>query len=183
VVIESGGQPIGVLIAFTVEPRAFTRGDVDFLQSVANVLTAAMDRQSAEEIVRSARTQAEEANRAKSEFLSRMSHELRTPLNAILGFGQLLEIEEPTEPQAECIGHIMRAGNHLLTLINEVLDIARIESGRLALAPSRMELAAFVRECIDATQSLADERGVILSLESPGDANIAVFADHQRAAR
>src|SRR5947209_11581759 len=76
----------------------------------------------------------ERASKAKSEFLSRMSHELRTPLNAILGFGQLLERQEPTPVQKNRIAHILSAGRHLLNLINEILDIARVESGRFQLS-------------------------------------------------
>ncbi|MEO8351018.1 MAG: ATP-binding protein [Chthoniobacteraceae bacterium] len=180
VVIESGGEPMGVLIAFTVHPRSFTQDDINFLQSVANVLTAAMDRRRAEEIVKAARIQAEEANRAKSEFLSRMSHELRTPLNAILGFSQLLEIDEPTPSQAESVAHILRAGNHLLTLINEVLDIARIESGRLALAPDALSLPAFIHECIGATRLLAERESIALIIDQSCDEEINVSADYQR---
>src|SRR5438874_9089568 len=78
---------------------------------------------------------AEQANAAKSEFLSRMSHELRTPLNAILGFAQLLEMDQLNPDQSECIQQIMKGGRHLLDLINEVLDIARIEAGRISLSP------------------------------------------------
>ena len=103
-----------MLGAFTATPRTFAQDDVHFLQTVANVLTAAIERQRAEESIRLAREQAETANRAKSEFLSRMSHELRTPLNAILGFTQLLELDQPTPSQAESVSHISRAGQHLL---------------------------------------------------------------------
>ena len=77
---------------------------------------------------------AEDASEAKSDFLSRMSHELRTPLNSVLGFAQLLDMDELPDEQAEAVGHILRAGRHLLNLIDEVLDIARIESGQLDLS-------------------------------------------------
>ena len=87
-----------------------------------------------------AKRDADRANTAKSEFLSRMSHELRTPLNAILGFGQLLQLEDLTEEQVESVDHILRAGRHLLGLINEVLDLARIESGHLALSPEAVDV-------------------------------------------
>src|SRR4029450_8550778 len=98
---------------------------------------------------------AETANRAKSEFLSRMSHELRTPLNAILGFTQLLEIDQPTPSQGESISHITRAGQHLLSLINEVLDIARIEAGRLALSFESIEVTAFFAGGVELIRPLA----------------------------
>src|SRR5256712_2354008 len=81
-----------------------------------------------------AREEAERANQAKSEFLSRMSHELRTPLNAISGFGQLLQMDHLTDEQRESVQQILKGGKHLLELINEVLDIARIESGRITLS-------------------------------------------------
>src|SRR2546426_11168321 len=84
---------------------------------------------------RRAEEDADRANRAKSEFLSRMSHELRTPLNGIIGFAQLLELEAQGDEQRESIEMILKSGRHLLDLINEILDIARIEAGKLALSP------------------------------------------------
>lgn len=125
VIIQTEGSPFGVLSAMSMQTRAFTKDDVHFLQAIANVLAAAIDRQRAEERIRLAQEKAEAASRAKSEFLSRMSHELRTPLNAILGFTQLLEIDQPTPSQAESIAHILKAGRQLLSFINEVLSVAR----------------------------------------------------------
>jgi PAS domain S-box-containing protein len=180
VVIEASDSPLGVLVAFSVAPRKFVQDDVNFLQTVANVLTAAIERQRAETSIRQAREQAETANRAKSEFLSRMSHELRTPLNAILGFTQLLEIEAPTPSQAESIEHISRAGRHLLSLINEVLDIARIEAGRLALSPEAIEIGRFLYDVIELIRPLAARHG-IETVFTPGVAGgDLVFADRQR---
>ncbi len=129
VVIEAGESPLGVLCAFSKDQRTFAQEDVHFLQAIANVLTEAIQRQQADEEIRASHRIAETASRAKSEFLSRMSHELRTPLNAILGFTQLLELDHPSPSQAESIGHIDRAGKHLLSLINGVLDCTRLESG------------------------------------------------------
>jgi CheY-like chemotaxis protein len=131
--------------------------------------------------VRQAREQAEQASRAKSEFLSRMSHELRTPLNAILGFTQLLELDNPSPSQTESVQHISRAGRHLLSLINEVLDISRIEAGRLALTPEPIELPEFLRIAIDLIKPLADRHGIVVVME-PSNARLPhrVLADRQR---
>ena len=181
VLIESDHGPLGVLTAFTYASRKFLQDDVHFLQSVANVLTAAIQRERAEESVRQAREQAEEASRAKSEFLSRMSHELRTPLNAILGFTQLLELESPSPNQAESVQHISRAGRHLLSLINEVLDISRIEAGRLALTPEPIELGEFLQLAVDLIRPMAERQDIELSIE-PSNAKLPhrVLADRQR---
>jgi PAS domain S-box-containing protein len=128
-VIDAGESPLGVLCAFSKTRRDFAPEDVHFLQAIANALTAAIERQRSDESVLHAYQMAEEANQAKSKFLSRMSHDLRTPLNAILGFAQLLEAEPHTPSQAESIGHISRAGHHLLKLINEVLDVSQLAPG------------------------------------------------------
>ncbi len=181
VLIESDHGPLGVLTAFTFASRKFVQDDIHFLQSVANVLTAAIQRERAEESVRQAREQAEQASRAKSEFLSRMSHELRTPLNAILGFTQLLELESPSPSQTESVQHISRAGRHLLSLINEVLDISRIEAGRLALTPEPIDVGDFLRVALDLIRPLAERQNISLVIE-PSTARLPhrVMADRQR---
>jgi PAS domain S-box-containing protein len=114
--------------------------------------------------LQAARDAAEQASRAKSEFLSSMSHELRTPLNAILGFTQLLELDRDLGARSR--GHlreVMRAGRHLLRLINEVLDLAQVESGRLVLSPEALSLAELVEEAVALTAPLAEPRHVRLA--------------------
>jgi len=103
---------------------------------------------------------AEAASRAKSEFLASMSHELRTPLNAILGFGQLLELEIRDAEQADNVQEILKAGHHLLMLINEVLDLARVESGRLSLCMEPVELVELIEECVALVESGAIRQGL-----------------------
>ena len=119
-------------------------------------------RKQAEEALEEARLAAEQANQAKSEYLSRMSHELRTPLNAILGFAQLLELDELHDDQREGVGYILSAARHLLELINEVLDIASIEAGRFRLSLEPVTVADIVAEAVSLIRPLADQRGILL---------------------
>ena len=138
------------------------------------------DRRRAEQAQREAQEAAEAANRSKSEFLSRMSHELRTPLNAVLGFGQLLEIDELSDAQREAVAHILKGGRHLLDLINEVLDISRIEAGAFALSPEPVLAAELVQDAVDLIRPLADQRGIQLVVDGSGGCDCFVFADRQR---
>jgi PAS domain S-box-containing protein len=129
---------------------------------------------------RQAQRVAEEANRAKSEFLSRMSHELRTPLNSILGFAQLLDLEGGTPEQRESIHYILRGGRHLLELINEVLDIARIEEGRLPLSPEPVPVQELLLQSLNLVRPLATARALHLPTTLPEPCATHVLADRQR---
>lgn len=126
-----------------------------------------------------AKETAEEASRAKSEFLSRTSHELRTPLNAILGFGQLLETTTLSPNDRESVDQILRGGRHLLELINEVLDISEFEARRLALSVEPVSVAEVVSESVDLHTPLARAHKVELQT-SPPDPSWYVLADRQR---
>ena len=124
---------------------------------------------------------AERASVAKSEFLSRMSHELRTPLNSVLGFAQVLELDPLADQQHEAVGHILRAGRHLLNLIDEVLDIDRIESGRLEMAIDSVPIRDVVDDALDLTRPAAEDRNITLAADlsrCPTDAHVR--ADRQR---
>jgi CheY-like chemotaxis protein len=105
---------------------------------------------------------AEQANEAKSEYLSRMSHELRTPLNAILGLAQLLELDDLREEQRDNLGHILSGARHLLSLINEVLDIAAIETGRLSLSLEPVALADVAAETVNLIRPLAEQHNIVV---------------------
>jgi PAS domain S-box-containing protein len=150
------------------------------LIGMAGVIRDVTDRRQAEAALRAARESAEAASRAKSEFLSRMSHELRTPLNAILGFGQLMELEAATPTQQENVDHILKAGRHLLSLINEVLDITGIEAGRLHLSEEPVRVSEAVQETLDLIGPLAAARGVSLGSDAARLSECFVHADRQR---
>jgi PAS domain S-box-containing protein len=181
VIIAGSGRPFGLMIACTRRRRAFNPDDVNFFQSIANVLAEAIERKRTEAALNQAKEEAEKANLAKSEFLSRMSHELRTPLNAILGFGQLLEIENLEGSQRESVEQIVRAGRHLLGMVNEVLDIARIESGNLLLAPETVNINLLLREAADLIRPLADARQIELVLPPKSECSGRhALADRQR---
>ena len=141
------------------------------------------ERKLAEEALIAARDEAERANRAKSRFLSQMSHELRTPLNAILGFGQLLRADRLAAllpAQQQQVDEILRGGRHLLRLINDVLDLGRIETGRLPMELGPVSLVDLMQECIDLVEPLARERQVRLApLPDPAPA-CHVVADRMR---
>ncbi len=125
--------------------------------------------------------EAERANRAKSEFLSRTSHELRTPMNAILGFGQLLEMEEALGPEPrESVEQILSAGRHLLTLIDEVLDISNAESGSIVLSPQPMVVNQLLREILSLVRPLCARLHIQLDPPPSLDGDWKVLADPQR---
>jgi signal transduction histidine kinase/CheY-like chemotaxis protein len=122
----------------------------------------------------------EGASQAKNEFLSRMSHELRTPLAAIMGFSELLALADLDERKHEWATTILKSGNHLLQLVDEVLDISRIEAGELSLSLEPVEIGPVLEDAIELIQPLADGRKVALRHPEISDSSGYVRADHQR---
>lgn len=167
VVLDTRGQAI-------VGDDARTAGAVVVSRDVTDELEVEAEMHVAVEM-------AEQASKAKSDFLSRMSHELRTPLNSVLGFSQLLEMDELPEHHGEAVGHIMRAGRHLLNLIDEVLDISRIESGNLELLLEPVAIRQVLRDAIDLTRPLAERREVAIVPDlEPCPDSFHVLADRRR---
>lgn len=153
--------------------------EIDQTKNFVGILRDISERKQYEQDIIAARDDAERANSAKSEFLSSMSHELRTPMNAILGFGQLLEIDnELNEDQADYVDEILKAGRHLLELINEVLDLAKIESGKIDLSLEPLLCAELIGECLALVKPIAQVHGVTINDSAIG--GYAARADRTR---
>ena len=154
--------------------------DAGTLRGFAKVTRDMTDRRLVAEAERAAREAAEHANRAKTLFLSGMSHELRTPLNAILGFTQLLELDGLRSDQQEAMDQIRRAGEHLLGVVDELLDVARIEADQMTVSLEPVAVGAVIGESIELVRSLAAEHGIRIVTPSAPWAGLYTVADAQR---
>ena len=188
-VISHGGEVLGGLFFGHEHTGVFSGRHERLVQGIAGWAAVAMDNArlyAAQERARAeaeeAQRRAEHANRAKSDFLAAMSHDLRTPLNAIGGYLQLITegIYGPvTEQQVEAMARIARAQQHLLSLINDVLNFARIEAGRLQLQLEPLALAALLGEVRGLIEPQVTARGLRFELEPP-PAGVTLFADRER---
>jgi signal transduction histidine kinase/CheY-like chemotaxis protein len=151
--------------------------EVTGLADQINTLMASVN---AQEAVRRAKEDAERANEAKSRFLTHMSHELRTPLAAITGFAELLQRDTTGEKEQKWIAHIVQGGEHLLDLVNELLEISRIEAGEVTLAIEPVDLRSTVAEVLSLAAPLAAERGIHLELVAGQAPDRPALADEMR---
>jgi signal transduction histidine kinase len=161
----------------TVQP------DEDFLNILGNIgsqLGQVIKRQRAEQELLRAKASAESANRAKSEFLTTMSHEMRTPMNAILGMSDLLSESSLPEEQQEYVRIFQKAGTNLLDLINDILDLAKVESGHVDLESIGFDLGALLERVIEMMASRALNRGLQLTLEVLPGVPTALIGDPHR---
>lgn len=169
---------IGVMALYGRCP--LTNTSLHGLAAIADGVALAIQRKQGEEETRRAKEEAVLANQAKNEFLSRMSHELRTPLNAVLGFAQLLAMGSPTPRQRSQLEQIIKGGRHLLHLINEVLDIAKIEAGRMDLSLEPIPVLRLFQDVLELVRPLADQRGILLEVRPCALPVPHVLADGQR---
>ncbi len=182
VYVDAGATPIrdddgrllgAVLVLRDVSLRRLQEQELrvfrEHLEQLVRVRTAELE---------TAKSEAERANHAKSDFMASMSHELRTPMNAVLGFSELLELEPLTKHQAEFARHIHQAGKHLLRLIDDLLDLGKIEAGQLGVALEPVDLPAVIAQARKFIQQLAGDKQVHLAFEPVQD--FSVLADPTR---
>lgn len=187
--IRDGEEVIG-MYAIANSPQRFDQALLDWIEPFTSTCALLINfyrqhakRESIIAELASARDQAEKANLAKSDFLSSMSHELRTPLNSILGFAQLLANSRKSplnERQQRQVKQIEKSGQHLLGLINEVLDLAKIEAGHLQLSLESLSLRTLIEDASDTMSGIAENAGITLRA-TPPDPDLAVIADYTRA--
>jgi len=161
----------------TITPVKAQNGEIIHFIAIKHEIT---ERKKFEVELTKAKAEAEQANLAKSEFLSRMSHELRTPMNSILGFAQLMDMGELNPAHKKGVDHILKSGKHLLNLINEVLDLSRIEAGQLSISLEPVQLNPIISETMDIVQLLAEERNIKLELADSPVNDLFVKTDRQK---
>ncbi len=177
--IKRGDELLGVLALYLAHAHPHSDKEQEFLGRITDTLGLGISRRLSEQQMQAAKKQAEKANQAKSQFLSSMSHELRTPLNAIMGFSQLLEMDTPDPAQRDQLKEINHASEHLLGLINEILDLAKIEAGKVELDIRDLSLKTIVDNALNLTRSMADARTIKVHSDID-DPTLGVRADQTR---
>lgn len=179
--IFSGDKVIG-MYAIANSPTSYNQRLVEWLQPFTDACALLINLYHQMEELEDARQAAEQANQAKSDFLSSMSHELRTPLNAILGFAQLLNNGRRTpqsDKQRRQVTQIEKSGQHLLSLINDILDLAKIEAGHITLSLEPVHVSSLINDAIMLIQPSADANGICLEA-IPLSADAYITADYTR---
>jgi signal transduction histidine kinase/DNA-binding NarL/FixJ family response regulator len=194
--LKTPAQVIGLLLVWrNPHEGVFTPQDLDFLVSLSQQAAVAIHNAQlfeeaqqakdaaleAQRAAEAAQRASEAANQAKSEFLACMSHELRTPLNAILGYAQILQRSPETPPQVkESVEIIAQSGTHLLTLINDILDLSKIEARKLELEPLPLHLPAFLTEVVEIIRMRADQKDLCLTYVPAPTLPAGILADEKR---
>jgi PAS domain S-box-containing protein len=179
--VLAGSEVVAVLEFFTDEPREPDAALLDVMANIGTQLGRVFERERSQAVLREAKDAAEAASRAKSAFLANMSHELRTPMNAILGYAQVLARDaELAAEQRRAVSVIETSGEHLLSLINEVLDLAKIEAGTIEVRPAPFDLAALLSGLADIVRARAAEGGLAFTFDAPAALPAAVVGDDKR---
>ncbi|MHC5738714.1 PAS domain S-box protein [Nostoc sp.] len=176
------GKVVGLLELDAVnKSKTWSQEEINLLQLVSELIAIGRSRHKAEEALRIAKETAETANRSKSAFLANMSHELRTPLNAILGFAQLMERDTTlNKRQRDSLATINRSGEHLLNLINDVLEMSKIEAGRIVLNPTSFDLHRLLQEMQQMFQVRAKDKKLSLSFELAPNLHQYIVTDESK---
>jgi signal transduction histidine kinase len=180
--IQNAGRVIGALLVRFTRSRTLSRNDMAFMVAMSRIAGESLERARLFEAERTARTAAEAANRAKAAFLASMSHELRTPLQAALGFAQLIRsgLYGPITPeQSEVLGRVERSQTHLTRLIDDILDFARLEAGRVRMQVEEVSVSDAIAQLAPLVEPQATKKGIELSLVPPVDP-LVVSADKHR---
>ena len=180
--IENNGRVVGGLLVRFTRPRVLSANDSSFMAAMSRIAGEALERARLFEAERSARNAAESANRAKAAFLASMSHELRTPLQAALGFAQLIRsgLYGPITPdQAEILGRVERSQTHLTRLIDDILDFARLEAGRIRMNVEDVSVGEVIMQLGPLVEQQAAKKGIDLQLSKP-ESPVVVTADRHR---
>jgi PAS domain S-box-containing protein len=175
------GQTLGVLFLYTDPYPSREPELIDMLSNIGLMMGLAIANENSQKALVKEKAIAETANKAKSEFLSSMSHELRTPLNGILGFAQILESDEETpltEEQQVSVGYILSSGEHLLNLINDVLELATIEAGKVTLSMESLHLTDVINDSLSLVRPLAQKANIPFHVLS--DADFTINADYTK---
>jgi signal transduction histidine kinase len=176
--IRTKDKIIGTLHVTNLTTRHFASDELQLLESIAQQVGVASENAQLFEELREAKERAELSDRAKSDFLANMSHELRTPLNAIIGFSQMLVDEKAgslNPNQKEFLSDILKSGEHLLEVINDVLDLAKVATGRLELKAESFSLREAIADTCGIVKPMADEKNVTINIDAPIDNDIVTL--------
>jgi signal transduction histidine kinase len=177
-----GDDVLGIIVLVRIEVRPFEEREVELVESFGRQAAIAIENVRLFNEIQQKSAQLEVANRHKSEFLANMSHELRTPLNAIIGFSDVLlqkMFGELNEQQADYLEDIRSSGSHLLTLINDILDLSKIEAGRMELEAAPFSLVAALNNAVTLVRERAQSHGIKLELEVSPELD-TVVADERK---
>ncbi|MCC5637343.1 PAS domain S-box protein [Nostoc sp. CHAB 5844] len=176
------GKVVGLLELDAInKSKTWSQEEINLLQRVSELIAIGRSRHKAEEALRIAKEAAETANHSKSAFLANMSHELRTPLNAILGFAQLMERDTTlSKRQRDSLATINRSGEHLLNLINDVLEMSKIEAGRIVLNPTAFDLYGLLQNLQEMFRVRAEAKKLSLSFELAPNLPQYIFTDESK---